>query len=31
MIEGEATFQIKRLDPVTGETVDHVDVSLRVD
>ena len=31
MIEWEATLQIECLDPVTGETVDDIDVSLRVD
>lgn len=31
MVEWEAALQIECLDPVTGETVDDIDVSLRVD
>ena len=31
MVEWEATLQIECLDPVTGEAVDYVNVSLRVD
>jgi predicted GTPase len=30
LVEWEAALQIECLDPVTGETVDDIDVSLRV-
>lgn len=31
MVQWETTFQVECLYPVTGETVDNIDVSLRVD